>query len=94
MFKTARDFKNKFLLAIVSLTAASSANAAGLTKTEELLQKVFEEAHSLVGVVVAIAAMIVGFRCLFRGESIKDCWGVILGAGIISAAAEIGKWLS
>nr|CAI59346.1 TriB protein [Sodalis glossinidius]CAI59519.1 TriB protein [Sodalis glossinidius] len=54
----------------------------------------FDEAHSLVGIVVALAALIIGFRVMFRGETIRDCWGIILGASLIASAAEIGKWLA
>lgn len=86
--------KNKTNWLMASLLFPFMAHAEGLGKTKSLLQKVFDEAHSLVGIVIAIAVLVVGFRVLFRGETIRDCWGVILGAGLISAAAEIGKWLS
>lgn len=87
-------FKNKTNWLLAAVLFPVLAHAEGLGKTKSLLQKVFDEAHSLVGIVIAIAVLVVGFRVLFRGETIRDCWGVILGAGLISAAAEIGKWLS
>ncbi|WP_242451022.1 TrbC/VirB2 family protein [Sodalis glossinidius] len=43
---------------------------------------------------MALAALIIGFRVMFRGETIRDCWGIILGASLIASAAEIGKWLA
>lgn len=86
--------KNKYACLMAALLFSLSAEANGLVKTKTLLQKVFDEAHSLVGIVVALAALIIGFRVLFRGENIRDCWGVILEASLIASAAEIGKWLA
>lgn len=87
--------KNKYASLMAALLFSLSAEANGLVKTKTLLQKVFDEAHSLVGIVVALAALIIGFRVLFRGGgTIRDCWGVILGASLIASAAEVGKWLA
>ncbi|MGL9751197.1 MAG: TrbC/VirB2 family protein [Symbiopectobacterium sp.] len=86
--------RNKYAWLMAALLFSLSAHADGLVKTKTLLQKVFEEAHSLVGIVVALAALIIGFLVLFRGETIRDCWGIILGASLIASAAEIGKWLA
>ncbi|ACQ67973.1 conjugal transfer protein [Candidatus Williamhamiltonella defendens] len=86
--------KNKYVGLMAAFLFSLSAEANGLVKTKTLLQKVFDEAHSLVGIVVALAALIIGFRVLFRGETLRDCWGVIIGASLIASAAEIGKWLA
>lgn len=86
--------KNKYASLMAALLFSLSAEANGLVKKKNVAAKVFDEAHSLVGIVVALAALIIGFRVMFRGETIRDCWGIILGASLIASAAEIGKWLA
>lgn len=85
--------KQFFWLAVACLLT-SPAHAEGLGKIKSVLQKVFDEAHSLVGIVITLAVLWCGIKILGNGDSIRDCKWIILGACLISAAAEIGSWLS
>lgn len=60
--------RNKYDGLMAALLFSLSAHADGLVKTKTLLQKVFEEAHSLVGIVVALAALIISFWVLFGAK--------------------------
>ena len=77
-----------FLLIPTDLLAAG-----GLDKAKTLLDKVIEWLNYLSIGVVTIAILVVGYKVLFGGQTIRECTPIIIGAIIIASAATVANLL-
>ncbi|HBC6189613.1 TPA: TrbC/VirB2 family protein [Proteus mirabilis] len=85
---------NKTLLFFCAFMTSDFAMANGLSTTGGgFFSKVQDVMFSWAGAVITIACGIVGYRTMVRKESIMDCWGVILGAAILTFAPDVPGWL-
>lgn len=85
---------NLFMTSCLSMIIASNAFAAGgLDKANTLLQKVVEWLNYLSIAVVTIAILVVGYKVLFGGQTIRECSPIIIGAVIIASASTIASLL-
>ena len=67
--------------------------AGGLDKAKSLLDKVIEWLNYLSIGVVTIAILVVGYKVLFGGQTIRECSPIIIGAIIIASAATVANLL-
>lgn len=67
--------------------------AGGLDKAKTLLDKVIEWLNYLSIGVVTIAILVVGYKVLFGGQTIRECTPIIIGAIIIASAATVANLL-
>lgn len=94
MSKYLSFINNKTLFFFCGFMTSDFAMANGLNPSGGgFFNKVADKLLGWAGAVILIACIIVGFRTIYRKESIVDCWGVILGAAILTFAPEIPGWL-
>lgn len=67
------------------------AMADGFTKAGTLLDKVSSGLLGLSIVTVTIAALWVGYKVLFQGNTLRECAPIIIGAIIIASASEVAR---
>ncbi|RDU62117.1 hypothetical protein CQA53_09550 [Helicobacter didelphidarum] len=82
-------FRNLICLFIVSCLNIAFA-AGGLTKAKTLLDNVNTALYGLAAITVTIAFLIVGYKILFGGQTIRECIPIIIGAIIIASASALG----
>ena len=80
-------------LGFTMLIASSAFGAGGLDKANTLLEKVVEWLNYLSIAVVTIAILVVGYKVLFVGQTIRECSPIIIGAVIIASASTIASLL-
>ncbi|MBQ9292935.1 MAG: TrbC/VirB2 family protein, partial [Campylobacter sp.] len=67
--------------------------AGGLTKAKTLLETVADWLQILAVVTVTIAILVVGYKVLFGGQTIRECTPIIIGGLLIASASEIASLL-
>lgn len=80
-------------IVLVLMAVAVPALADGFTKANALLLKIQTGLAGLSIITVTLAALWVGYKVLFDGQSLRDCKGVIIGAIIIASASEIARMM-
>lgn len=79
------------LLFLLSLCHFSFA-FGGLDKANTLLNNVNTALYGLAAITVTIAFLIVGYKILFGGQTIRECIPIIIGAIIIASASSLGAF--
>ncbi|TLD79014.1 TrbC/VirB2 family protein [Helicobacter trogontum] len=64
----------------------------GLDKANTLLNNVNTALYGLAAITVTIAFLIVGYKILFGGQTIRECIPIIIGAIIIASASSLGAF--
>lgn len=62
--------------------------ADGFSTANTSLMKVSTGLHSLAAATITIAVMWVGYKVLWDGKTIRECWNILLGGILIAGAAE------
>ncbi|EHT8728087.1 TrbC/VirB2 family protein [Salmonella enterica] len=99
--KFIRKLKNKinltsaYILAqAMSVVAASPALAAdGFQRANTVMQKVSTGLHGLAAIVITVAVIWIGYKTLWKGESLSQCGYIIIGGILIGGGSEIGALL-
>ncbi|ENP2802699.1 TrbC/VirB2 family protein [Salmonella enterica] len=99
--KFIRKLKNKinltsaYILAqAISVVAASPALAAdGFQRANTVMQKVSTGLHGLAAIVITVAVIWIGYKTLWKGESLSQCGYIIIGGILIGGGSEIGALL-
>lgn len=81
-----------FLIALVFFPDTAAA-AGGLSKAKHLLETVSDWLTALAVVTVTIAILVVGYKVLFGGQTIRECTPIIIGGLLIASASEIAALL-
>ncbi|ENP7393680.1 TrbC/VirB2 family protein [Salmonella enterica] len=82
------------LLPVMSVFAASPAFAAdGFTRANTIMQKVSNGLHGLAAITITVAVIWIGYKTLWKGESLSQCGYIIIGGILIGGGSEIGALL-
>jgi len=65
----------------------------GLTRTKTMLDTVAEWLQYLAIAIVTIAIMVVGYKVLFGGQTVRECAPIIIGCAFLAGASEIASLL-
>ncbi|EHP1992411.1 TrbC/VirB2 family protein [Serratia marcescens] len=84
-----------YVLALAtSVVAASPALAAdGFQRANTIMQKVSTGLHGLAAIVITVAVIWIGYKTLWKGESLSQCGYIIIGGILIGGGTEIGALL-
>ena len=64
-----------------------------MEKAKTLLEQVAEWLRYISVATVTIAILVVGYKVLFGGQTIRECTPIIIGALIIASASEVASLL-
>lgn len=76
-----------------NLFTINPALADGFVRAKTIMQKVSTGLHGLAAVTITVAVIWVGYKTLWKGESLSQCGNIIIGAILIGGGTEIGALL-
>ncbi|HHH0405328.1 TPA: TrbC/VirB2 family protein [Yersinia enterocolitica] len=79
-------------LFMTALTA-SPAFADGFSRANTVMQKVSTGLHGLAAITITVAVIWIGYKTLWKGESLGQCGYIIIGGILIGGGSEIGALL-
>ncbi|MCU5774425.1 TrbC/VirB2 family protein [Erwiniaceae bacterium BAC15a-03b] len=78
---------------VLSSLSASPAFADGFTRANTVMEKVSTGLHGLAAITITVAVIWVGYKTLWKGESLSQCAYIIIGGILIGGGSEIGALL-
>ncbi|QMS59911.1 TrbC/VirB2 family protein (plasmid) [Campylobacter fetus] len=89
------NFLNFVLVAFIAsfVFVPEFAFGAGLDSAEKLLKQVSEWLNYLAAATVTVAILIVGYKVMFGGQTIRECTPIIIGTILIASASTIASLL-
>ncbi|EOL8851543.1 TrbC/VirB2 family protein [Klebsiella michiganensis] len=88
--KTAVRAVSACMLTVFSTTTAF---ADGFTRANTVMEKVSTGLHGLAAITITVAVIWVGYKTLWKGESLSQCAYIIIGGILIGGGSEIGALL-
>ncbi|PAV02515.1 TriB protein [Arsenophonus sp. ENCA] len=89
---THRISASLFALAF-SVFTINPALADGFVRATTIMQKVATGLHGLAAITITVAVIWVGYKTLWKGESLSQCGNIIIGGILIGGGTEIGALL-
>lgn len=71
--------------------ALAAGGGGGLAQTKKFLENVHWALHGFALVVTGIALTLLGYKIMFRGETIHECKNILIGAALIVGATELAN---
>lgn len=78
---------------LLTAFAARPALADGFTRANTVMEKVSTGLHGLAAITITVAVIWVGYKTLWKGESLSQCAYIIIGGILIGGGSEIGALL-
>ncbi|HAU5635937.1 TrbC/VirB2 family protein [Citrobacter amalonaticus] len=79
--------------ALAQSVVASPALADGFQRANTIMEKVSTGLHGLAAVTITVAVIWIGYKTLWKGESLSQCGYIIIGGILIGGGSEIGALL-
>ncbi len=73
--------------------SATPALADGFQRANTVMQKVSTGLHGLAAITITVAVISIGYKTLWKGESLSQCGYIIIGGILIGGGSEIGALL-
>lgn len=67
--------------------------ADGFSRANTIMEKVSNGLHGLAAVTITVAVIWIGYKTLWKGESLSQCGYIIIGGILIVGGSEIGALL-
>ncbi|HFW4265900.1 TPA: TrbC/VirB2 family protein [Salmonella enterica subsp. diarizonae serovar 61:r:-] len=67
--------------------------ADGFQRANTVMQKVSNGLHGLAAITITVAVIWIGYKTLWKGESLSQCGYIIIGGILIGGGSEIGALL-
>ncbi|HFJ0578163.1 TPA: TrbC/VirB2 family protein [Shigella sonnei] len=67
--------------------------ADGFRRANTIMEKVSNGLHGLAAVTITVAVIWIGYKTLWKGESLSQCGYIIIGGILIGGGSEIGALL-
>lgn len=64
--------------------------ADGFVRANTIMQKVASGLHGLAAITITVAVVWIGYKTLWKGESLSQCGYIIIGGILIGGGSEIG----
>ncbi|MCA6938437.1 MULTISPECIES: TrbC/VirB2 family protein [Enterobacterales] len=78
---------------LLTVFSATPAFADGFTRANTVMEKVSTGLHGLAAITITVAVIWVGYKTLWKGESLSQCAYIIIGGILIGGGSEIGALL-
>ncbi|TKI02591.1 TrbC/VirB2 family protein [Martelella alba] len=73
--------------------SVTPAFADGFQRANTVMEKVSTGLHGLAAITITVAVIWVGYKTLWKGESLSQCAYIIIGGILIGGGSEIGALL-
>ncbi|KMG93363.1 hypothetical protein SM62_04593 [Klebsiella variicola] len=78
---------------VLTVFSAIPAFADGFERANTVMEKVSTGLHGLAAITITVAVIWVGYKTLWKGESLSQCAYIIIGGILIGGGSEIGALL-
>ncbi|MBH2873292.1 TrbC/VirB2 family protein [Serratia nevei] len=78
---------------VLTAFSANPALADGFERANTVMEKVSTGLHGLAAITITVAVIWVGYKTLWKGESLSQCAYIIIGGILIGGGSEIGALL-
>lgn len=78
---------------VLTAFSAIPAFADGFERANTVMEKVSTGLHGLAAITITVAVIWVGYKTLWKGESLSQCAYIIIGGILIGGGSEIGALL-
>ncbi|WKV52604.1 TrbC/VirB2 family protein [Dickeya fangzhongdai] len=78
---------------VLTVFSAIPASADGFERANTVMEKVSTGLHGLAAITITVAVIWVGYKTLWKGESLSQCAYIIIGGILIGGGSEIGALL-
>lgn len=78
---------------VLTVFSTPPAFADGFTRANTVMEKVSTGLHGLAAITITVAVIWVGYKTLWKGESLSQCAYIIIGGIMIGGGSEIGALL-
>lgn len=93
-FSKVKGTVSRFVAFVSALfMTASPAFADGFSRANTVMQKVSTGLHGLAAITITVAVIWIGYKTLWKGESLGQCGYIIIGGILIGGGSEIGALL-
>ncbi|EEE0988493.1 TrbC/VirB2 family protein [Salmonella enterica] len=83
-----------YVLALcVNVLVTTPVFADGFQRANTVMQKVSTGLHGLAAITITVAVIWIGYKTLWKGESLSQCGYIIIGGILIGGGSEIGALL-
>lgn len=79
--------------AVMAFLLPLPAFADGFQRANTVMEKVSTGLHSLAAITITVAVIWIGYKTLWKGESLSQCGYIIIGGILIGGGSEIGALL-
>ncbi|MGQ7746189.1 TrbC/VirB2 family protein [Pectobacterium brasiliense] len=73
--------------------SATPTFADGFQRANTIMEKVSTGLHGLAAITITVSVIWVGYKTLWKGESLSQCAYIIIGGILIGGGSEIGALL-
>jgi type IV secretion system protein VirB2 len=84
---------SRWLTSAMVLTT-SPAFADGFQPANTIMQKIANGLHGCAAITITVAVVWVGYKTLWKGESLAQCGHIIIGGILIGGGSEFGALLA
>lgn len=93
LFRKLKAVVNLVSAGVLTFFCAIPALADGFQRANTVMEKVSTGLHGLAAITITVAVIWVGYKTLWKGESLSQCAYIIIGGILIGGGSEIGALL-
>lgn len=93
LFRKLKTAVSAVSVGVLMVFSTTPAFADGFTHANTVMEKVSTGLHGLAAITITVAVIWVGYKTLWKGESLSQCAYIIIGGILIGGGSEIGALL-
>ncbi|MGK3372592.1 TrbC/VirB2 family protein [Citrobacter youngae] len=93
LFRKLKTTVSAVSVGVLMVFSTTPAFADGFTSANTVMEKVSTGLHGLAAITITVAVIWVGYKTLWKGESLSQCAYIIIGGILIGGGSEIGALL-
>ncbi|EBZ4664282.1 TriB protein [Salmonella enterica subsp. enterica serovar Bovismorbificans] len=78
---------------VLTIVCVTPASADGFQRANIIMEKVSTGLQGLAAITITVAVIWIGYKTLWKGESLSQCGYIIIGGILIGGGSEIGALL-
>jgi len=93
LFRKLKTTVSAVSVGVLMVFSTTPAFADGFTRANTVMEKVSTGLHGLAAITITVAVIWIGYKTLWKGESLSQCGYIIIGGILIGGGSEIGALL-
>jgi len=93
LFRKLKTTVSAVSVGVLMVFSTTPAFADGFTRANTVMEKVSTGLHGLAAITITVAVIWVGYKTLWKGESLSQCAYIIIGGILIAGGSVIGALL-